>query len=110
MQEKENIINNEEHKPDIWKSYTTVILGGLTHLILGNSITWLYLSYYYTDNFHIDDNNEISLSTKIFTSLVVTFYYLTNFLQSIFNKYKNVRIYLILIKFLFYIIKRLKVK
>ena len=98
MQEKENIVNNEEqeHKPDVWKSYTTVILGGLTHLILGNSITWLYLSYYYTDNFHIDDKNEVSLLTKIFTSLVITFYSLTNFLQSIFNKYKNVRIYLIL--------------
>ena len=95
MEDKEINVNSEQ-KPDIWKSYTTVILGGLTYLILGNSITWLYLSYNYTDNLHINDNYEISLFTKIFTSLIITFYALTNFIQSIFNKYKNIRIYLII--------------
>ena len=80
------------------KGVSTIIGCILAHMIIGNSLIWLYLpektDYYFNDK----------IETKIIiVSLLLTFSNLTKLFFSFFTKYNNIRIY-IFISFLLLIL------
>ena len=71
------------------KGVSTIIGCILAHMIIGNSLIWLYLpektDYYFNDK----------IETKIIiVSLLLTFSNLTKLFFSFFTKYNNIRIYI----------------